>query len=62
MKKNEAVDLLGQEVMHEGQNIGIVTQIRPNVTNGQRYAFVQPHLVGMNERRVPLDELTLVQP
>jgi|GEM_PF-5809201 len=57
---DKAIDWLGREVMHNRENIGIVTEIRPNMTNGRRYAFVQPHDPEFGERRVPVDELTLV--
>lgn len=50
---------LQREVKHHGENIGIVTEIRSNMSNGRRYAFVQPHDPEHGERRVPLDELTL---
>lgn len=53
-------DWLRREVKHDGENIGIVTEIRPNMSNGRRYAFVQPHDPEHGERRVPLDELTRV--
>jgi hypothetical protein len=52
-------ELLGEVVKHEGQIIGTVTEIRPNIANGRRYAFVKPHQDGMPERRIPADELTL---
>lgn len=57
----QAIDWLGCEVLHDGENVGIVTQLRPNMTNGRRYAFVQPHDPEHGERRLPVDELTLVQ-
>lgn len=53
------IDWIGSEVKHDGENIGIVTQIRPNMSNGRRYAFVQPHDPEHAECRVPVDELTL---
>ncbi|WP_025918477.1 hypothetical protein [Herminiimonas sp. CN] len=59
--EKQKIDWLGREVTHQGKNIGIVTQIRPNVANGRRYAFVQPHDPEFGERRVPVDELTLVE-
>lgn len=52
---------LQREVKHDGENIGIVTEIRPNMSNGRRYAFVQSHDPEHGERRVPVDELTLVE-
>lgn len=57
----QVIDWLGREVKHNGENIGIVTQIRPNMQNGRRYAFVQPHDPEHVERRLPIDELTLVE-
>lgn len=59
--ETKAIDWLGSEVKHNGENIGIVTQIRPNMRNGRRYAFVQPHDPEHVERRLPIDELTLVE-
>lgn len=54
-----SIDWIGSEVKHDGENIGIVTQIRPNMNNGRRYAFVQPYDPEHGERRLPVDELTL---
>lgn len=59
--ENKEIDWIGSEVAHEGKPIGIVTQIRPNMGNGRRYAFVQPHNPEHGEHRVPVDELTLVE-
>ncbi|AMP13697.1 hypothetical protein [Collimonas pratensis] len=57
--ESKKIDWLGRTVAHEGITIGIVTQIRPNVANGRRYAFVQPHNQEHGECRIPVDELTL---
>lgn len=57
----DTTDWLQREVKHQGENIGIVTEIRPNMNNGRRYAFVQPHDPEHGERRLPVDELTLVE-
>lgn len=57
--KTNITDWLHREVTHDGENIGIVTEIRSNMTNGRRYAFVQPHDPAHGERRLPIDELTL---
>ncbi|NDP60082.1 MAG: hypothetical protein GZ090_12090 [Oxalobacteraceae bacterium] len=60
--ETNASNWLQREVKHDGENIGIVTEIRPNMNNGRRYAVKQPHDPEHAERRVPVDELTLVAP
>ncbi len=54
-------EAIGREVMHQGARIGLVTEVKPNMENGRLYAFIQPHDVTADERRIPLDELDLVR-
>jgi hypothetical protein len=56
----EAADVIGKEVKHKGQRVGIVTSVKPNMDKGRRYALVKPHDAADAERRIPLDELDLV--
>lgn len=58
---SDPADVIGKEVIHNGDRIGVVMRIKPNIDNGRRYAFVQPHDRAQLERRIPLDELDLVR-
>lgn len=55
----DPADIIGQQVSHRGERVGMVTEIRPNMQNGRRYAFVQSYYPGDDERRLPLDELEI---
>lgn len=57
--EHHAQEVLDQQVTHQGERIGIVVEVRHNIPNGRRYAFVQSAEPGEPERRVPLDELKL---
>lgn len=57
--EQHADEVLGQQVTYNGERIGIVVQVRHNMENGRRYAFVQPMAPEDPERRIPLDELRL---
>jgi hypothetical protein len=55
-----SADIIGKEVLHNGYNIGVVADVKPNMENGRRYAFIKPHDVADDVYRIPLDELDLV--
>lgn len=57
--EQHAEEVLDQLVQHVGEKIGRVVEIRHNVANGRRYAFVRPDDLSEPERRLPLDELRL---
>lgn len=59
--EQHANEVLDKAVTHRGERIGTVVEIRHNIPNGRRYAFVRPDNLEESERRIPLDELTLWQ-
>lgn len=58
MNKTPSITV-GTLVRHQGRYIGKVNEIRHNIPNGRRYAFVQPTDPEIPERRLPVDELTI---
>jgi hypothetical protein len=57
--EHHAQEVMDRMVTHQGEKIGMVVDVRHNIPNGRRYAFVQPIDPTETERRVPLDELRL---